>query len=390
MSASIPIITTTLGARPELAAKITWGLDNGVYERIGGVIRHAENKQIITWLRNIDGMSIDPSIVTKLGPLTLLSVATSFLNLSITAIGFAIILRRLGEIKQQLALIGSSLAGINRKIDLSFYANFGAALELARTAFEMREESNRRITATQAINRFLEAEHHYLSLLDMEFDTDSWAASQFIDTLILAYVSTARCYLELGEVETARHHLEEGSRILFPRVRHYYEAVVGIKSAIYLHPQLSSEISLKRVTQLLRYQDPALSEASVFEKLRLSIWEIASQNPETWLKELPRSLWTPEVDGKKKIGPVKISIGKDEALARLLPRLPKAFEQVERAYETSRCMEGFQVELEYLIDKNISFEEWQRLPMPEASLREPLVWLLPKDSELIEQNKGES
>jgi hypothetical protein len=47
-------------------------------------------------------------------------------------------------------------------------------------------------------------------------------------------------------------------------------------------------------------------------------------------------------------------------------------------------MEGFQVELEYLIDKNISFEQWQRLPMPEASLGEPIVWLLPKDSELIE------
>jgi hypothetical protein len=384
MSAFIPIITTTLGARPELAAKIAWGLDNGVYERIGGVIRHTDNKQIITWLRNTDGMSIDPSIVTKLGSLTQLSVATSLLNLSVTAVGFGMVMQRLEVIEQKLASIASLLAGVNRKLDLSFYANFRAALELARTAFEMREESNRRITATQAINRFLEAEHHYLGLLDMEFDTGSWAVAQFIATLILAYVSTARCYLELGEVETARHHWDEGSRTLFPRVRHYYEAVVGVKSAIYLHPQLSSEISLKRVPQLLRYQDPAISEASVFEKLRLFIWEIASQNPETWLKKLPQSLWNPEVDGKKKIGPVKRSIGKDEALARLLPRLPEAFGQVERAYETARCMEGFQVELEYLIDKNISFEEWQRLPMPEGSSGEPIVWLLPKDSELIE------
>jgi hypothetical protein len=384
MSTFIPIITTTLGARPELTAKIIWGLDNGEYERIGGVIRHTENKQIITWLRNIDGRSIDPSIVTKLGSLTQLSVATSFLNLSVTAVGFVMIMRQLQVIEQKLASIASLLAGVNRKLDLSFYANFRAGLELARTAFEMREASNRRITATQAINRFLEAEHHYLGLLDMEFDAGSWAVAQFIDTLILAYVCTARCYLELGEVETARHRLDEGSRTLFPRVRRYYEAVVGVNCAIYLHPQLSSKISLKRITQLLRCQDPALSEASVFEKFRLSIWETASQNPGTWLKKLPQSLWNPEVDGKKKIGPVKIPRGEDEPLALLFPRLPEAFGQVERAYETARCMEGFQVELEYLIDKNISFEEWQRLPMPEASSGEPIVWLLPKDSELIE------
>ena len=71
------------------------------------------------------------------------------------------VMRRLEVIEQKLASIASLLAGVNRKLDLSFYANLRAALELARTAFEMREESNRRITDTQAINRFLEAEHCY-------------------------------------------------------------------------------------------------------------------------------------------------------------------------------------------------------------------------------------
>jgi hypothetical protein len=113
-----------LGARRELAAKIISGLDNGEYERIGGVIRHTENKQIITWLRNIDGMSIDPSILTKLGSLTQLSVATSFLNLSVTAVGFVTIMQQLQVIEQKLASIASLLAGVNRKLDLSFYANF--------------------------------------------------------------------------------------------------------------------------------------------------------------------------------------------------------------------------------------------------------------------------
>ena len=167
--------------RPGLVAKIIGGSDNRVYERIERD-RHTENKQIITWLRNIDGRSIYANYSDRPGSLTQLSVATSLLNLSVTAVGFVMIMRQLQVIEQKLASIASLLAGVNRKLDLSFYATFEPLWSWPCTAFEMREESNRRITATQAINRFLEAKHHYLGLLDMEFDAGSWAVAQFIDT----------------------------------------------------------------------------------------------------------------------------------------------------------------------------------------------------------------
>jgi len=46
----IPIINTTLGTTPELLAQVTTGLQSSVYERIGGVVRRADNGQIVTWV----------------------------------------------------------------------------------------------------------------------------------------------------------------------------------------------------------------------------------------------------------------------------------------------------------------------------------------------------
>jgi len=46
----IPIINTTLGTTPELLAQVTTGVQSSVYERIGGVVRRADNGQIVTWV----------------------------------------------------------------------------------------------------------------------------------------------------------------------------------------------------------------------------------------------------------------------------------------------------------------------------------------------------
>jgi hypothetical protein len=187
MLVTVPLVTTTLGTRPELAPRVVWGLITGEYERVGGIIRRADNKQIVTWLRNLEGGSItETASVADLGPLLQLNAATSLLNLSVTAIGFAMVMQRLKAVELKLDAVLEAIQEVNRKLDLSFYANFRAALELASTAFAMQDERNRLTSATQAINRFLEAEHHYLALLDTELEAGSLAVSPFLSTHILA------------------------------------------------------------------------------------------------------------------------------------------------------------------------------------------------------------
>lgn len=384
MSVTVPFVTARLGTKPELVPKVVWGLATGEYERVGGIIRRADNKRIVTWLRNVEGRSITgASPATNFGPLMQLTAATSLLNLSVTAIGFAMVMERLNAIELKLDAILKAIQEVNRKLDLSFYANFRAALELARTAFTMQDERNRLTSATQAINRFLEAEHHYLALLDIELEAGSLAVSPFLSTLILAYVSAARCYLELGEVETARRQLEEGRQTLASRVQLFYDSIIGVNPAIYLHPDLDDRISLERMTQLMRHEDSTLTEAVVFEKLRTSLWETASENPDPWLKRLPGSLWCHSEDGEIKMAKIKRPRSKEDKLKRLLPRLPEAFAQVEQAVEATSCIDGYQIELGYLLEHNISFTDWQQLELPSTSQDDPIILVIPQESELL-------
>jgi hypothetical protein len=141
-------------------------------------------------------------------------------------------------------------------------------------------------------------------MLDNELQVGSPAVSPFLSTLFLTYASTARCYLEMGEMETAWQHFQVGEAALSERVREYYSSIIEVNPAIFLHPTLSDSISLERLTRLLQYYELSLTENSLFINLRQMLWETASQNPEPWLQRLPASLWNHDIDGweKKSLG----------------------------------------------------------------------------------------
>jgi hypothetical protein len=415
----IPIIATTLGVAPEIAGKIRAGLDARIYERVGGVIRRVDNKQVVTWLRDVsEGLPIDATVLSKLGPLlhlgaVTLNAVTSTLNLGITAIGFVMVMKQLESIQDQLKTISMTLADIKSKLDLNFYANFQTGIQLAKAAIAVRDGENSQKHASDAINYLTAAEQQYLPMLDRELKVGSQAVSPFLSLLFLAYASVARCYLIENETKYAWQHLQEGEAQLSSRVKQHYSSIIEVNPAIFLHPTLADSISLERLTYLLRHNDPSLTESSAFESLRKAVWETASQNPEDWLRRLPASLWNQDVDGWEKKDPVHlpsrldkmvkpvrehlpagidkwISPGPglrprsgDEMLKQVLQRLPEAFMQVELAQESLGCIEGYGIELKYLLDNNIEYAAWQQLKPPAAGPDDPVAILLPKNSELM-------
>jgi hypothetical protein len=141
--------------------------------------------------------------------------ANAALNLALTGMGFAVVLKRLDTIQGQLRKSQQVLEAINYKIDLSFYANFRAALDLAAISFTNAE--SRRGISVQAISRFIEAERCYTELVDTELASGSPVADDYLVILCLAYVTEAWCHLELGELETAQCRLQEGQRVVRPR-----------------------------------------------------------------------------------------------------------------------------------------------------------------------------
>jgi tetratricopeptide (TPR) repeat protein len=284
------------------------------------------------------------------------------LNLGVSVMGFAVIAQRLKELEQRLQQAQEVLNKINRKIDLGYYANFRAALDLAINAFTMSKLENRRSSALQAINRFLEAEHIYTDYTDTELEQKSQIADEYLLTLSLAYLAEARCYLELEEHDTALRRFQEGATVLRSRIQKYVELLLTSNPAAYLQPQFKEQIDLRRVTRIYQWIDPALDENAVFEMQRENLIKIA-QDPSKWVDSLPAAILTRvEVQGGW-FGP-----NHDDLKKEAYKRLPQVLEVVESMIETNRRFEAYQAEVQAISQLGISFHEWLKLTVTSYQL----------------------
>jgi tetratricopeptide (TPR) repeat protein len=416
---------TTLTTTFDIPAKILEGLTTGSYERVGGVVRDVVTKQIVMWLRETGGSSITPAIPLPLDPVTgALSVAisaintgvsaygfhqvngklegmsqqlgtiaqtvqrmegvlqitsaASILNLGVSAAGFAVILHRLNELEGRLQKSQEVLNKINHKIDLGYYANFRAALDLANSAFTMSKPENRKNCALQAINRFLEAEHIYADYVDQELEKKSQIADEYLLTLSLAYLAEARCYLELEEFDTALQRFREGSVKLRSRICRYIELLLTSNPAAYLHPQLKEQIDLRRLTKIYQWLDPRLDEAAVFELQRKNLYNLEKEqgiaSGYKWVTSLPDAIvMSTEVKGT-------IFGNKEETKEEAMKRLPQVFEVMESMVETNQRFEAYQLEVQAIAQLGMSFYGWTQLTVSDSqSEGANLMYILPSE-----------
>ncbi|MEH2408216.1 hypothetical protein [Nostoc sp.] len=352
---SLPVTATFM-----LADWIAKGIADGTFERVGGVIRDVNTKQIVSWLReqganNSTGKQLEElgrNLQVTQGILQVTS-AVSILNLGVSVIGFVVIAQRLKELEKRLQQAQILLNKINRKIDLSFYANFRAAIELATNAFTMTKTENRRSSALQAINRFLEAEHIYTEYTDIEIEQKSQIADEYLLTLSLAYLAEARCYLELEEHDTALRRFQEGSIVIRSRIQRYVKLLLTSNPAAYLHPQFRGQINLRRLTRIYQWLDPTLDENAVFDMQRMNLFMLA-QDPNNWIESIPAAIWDSKIDW----------VGKaiwDDPKPQIYARLPKTLEVVESMIETDRRFESYQTEVQAISQLGVSFHDWLKL-----------------------------
>lgn len=102
-------MTSSLEVVFEVPAKILKGLADGTYERVGGVIRRVDNKQIVLWLSEIMGETSEedkvPSLLTS--PQLLLGMQVA--NLAVNVAGFAIIYQKIKVVEQKIDEIDQKL-----------------------------------------------------------------------------------------------------------------------------------------------------------------------------------------------------------------------------------------------------------------------------------------
>ena len=375
----------------DIPAHIIQGLANGSYERVGGVIREMGSKKIVTWLRDAPNLAnftagspinaVGNKLTTLLGSATAI---TGVLNLAVSTMGFALVLNKLKGIEQQLELAQEILKSIEYKIDLSFYANFRAALDLALNAFTMMNPETRKISAMQAINRFLEAEHHYTKLADIEINNGSQVADEYLSTLCLAYIAETRCYLELEELDTARRRLKESTATLRPRFEKHINTLLTSNPAAYLHPSLKEQIGLKQLTEIYQWLYPGVTENDVFDMQRENIFKLAQQ-PQQWIESLPQAIHLPKDTIKTNV----INDIKKQAQNFLVSKLPKSKNDLQDTIPQSPEMEiygllpimmtligsmvedynrlaMYESEVETIQQLGMGFHDWQKLTPPSS------------------------
>ena len=227
---------------------------------------------------------------------TPVGAAASVLNLGITTCGLALVLKRLNDLEARVQLVQKALERIGVMLDITFYANLRAALDMATNALTMNKSQNREASAMQAIERLALARHHYTALVDLQLAQRSQVVDEYIATLALTYVAEARRYLELEEIDVVRQLLQTGAVAITTRVRQHVQTLLTSNPAAYLHPLLRGAIDLRRLTAVLRWIDPTLTdEHAVFEAQRENFFTFA-RGTDTWIQSLPPAIWDANID----------------------------------------------------------------------------------------------
>ncbi|PSN13997.1 hypothetical protein C7293_13475 [filamentous cyanobacterium CCT1] len=363
------MVVTSVNATFDIPQKIAEGLASGTLERVGGVVREVGSKRVVAWLREI------PNTSANLEHILYINMATSALTLGVTLAGFTVINHRLQNIEEHLKDIQTTLNKIDQKLDLSFYAKFRAALDIAKKAFEMENTENCKALAFQTIKSFAESEHVYTQYLDQNLQIQGRAMHEYLSILALIYLAETRCYLELGEYSSAMERLNEGYSKIQNYTRLYIEMLLTSNPAAYITPFLKEEISLSRLTRIYQWLDPSMGEGDVFEELRSKLFkwhaDASMLNGFRWLKELPPAILTEDEFEKKGY------FQRSEQVEQALSCLPKVMERMESAIETCNRLNGYQAEVQTMEKFGISFQEWLGLqPKEEKPENAQMIFIL--------------
>jgi hypothetical protein len=369
---------STFNVTATAPAGLAEGLASGVLERVGGLIREVGTERIVAFVRELREIGRLKDLAVNVAGLLGGGASLGVLNLGVATMGFVVMHRRVGALESRLQQTQAALQEINQKLDLGFYANLGAALNLADGAFAMRDAKNRDAHATEAINRLMAAIHHYSALVRGMPNGGAHGADAYLATLCLAHAAVARCYLELDELEHAERFLATHGAELEALVRRHVCTLLTSNPAAYLHPRLKGKVDLRRLTRVCRWMDPSMDENGVFEALRDGLADVV-RSPDKWIESLPPPVWDPKVHlaqpkaAGNYLAPLRLRLqsfalrvpgfGQDDE-GKVFERLPQVMDAVEGLIEDARRFEAYRAEIGAVRRMGIGFREWRSLPAP--------------------------
>lgn len=115
----------------EMPPDIHEGLENGKLKQVGGVILDCAKREALAFLREAYETVGEDLVKDLTAGVALSATNAATFNLAISTMGFAVVIRRLGVIEGNVRRIQNLLRATDYKIDVTFYSNLRAGIDLA-------------------------------------------------------------------------------------------------------------------------------------------------------------------------------------------------------------------------------------------------------------------
>lgn len=338
---------STITVHLDVPRYISNGLADGSMERVGGVIRNSGNKQIVAWLR--EGGEVTEGIASKSRMIKTILEATgksattigNIVGRAIPLLGFAFAGYELLEMITGIEGNQKEIEAIYERVEEQFrrdrLTELFTALEIGKRVTNV-EDPNVKAQQVGEVNVLLvkSKEHvtqYFNDLMNDELKPE--VTEQALRYVILAMQITAmqaRCWLEIGETDSALEWLCFGWEETGGLTRQFAHERLGNRRAYFFHKSVSQE----SFSRYLNIEQWLRGKRDVFR-------DIVDENLEDF--------WEDSVLDA-------ISYRRFPGTARILhepPPYDSSLRQVEILIENYQRLEGFKQELQSMRG---NFNEW--------------------------------
>ena len=269
----------------EIPPDVIDGVNRGVYQVHGGVIRTApgtdEAGRIVRHLIPSrqdptvpSGAFLDLSRARNTQPLLQVATGTmllSGLNLAVSAVGFAVLYKKLTDLDNSLTAIAKTVEGIARLLDMEEKAKLATALKtlsmvMKGGALKGKQQLLNEQLLNAVLNVFGPVNMKYRKLLPAAESETAMACQQYF---ALTSLATAACHAELGMVRMAKDNLDDDCAFWAQQARRIAGDLLGEHPERFVAGEFVSEVSLREVAAWLNFAaDEDRSEQERIDELR--------------------------------------------------------------------------------------------------------------------------
>lgn len=249
---TLNIFSTPVTVATSIPVSINRILSNGMYERVGGVVREVAGEdgavagKTVMWLQ--DGKALEsmmkaipfPMNVTQ--GLKLVSPYLTAVNAGVTVHGFM-------QVLIKLDVLGEQINAVSEKIDDEVVAKIDTGRNALQDAIEIDDPNESRVRAYTAVDLLHHAQHYFTRRVIRVTGNGEVANTQDISMAFTALMTESQAYVQLDEEGRAAKLLREALDDLRPALVLLLETILA-QQAVYLRSEFLGEVNLEFITWL--------------------------------------------------------------------------------------------------------------------------------------------